>query len=136
MGSWYRVTGSPADEDLALYYGERQTGDPGIPFVALTTSYQNLESDVQAFDINVVGGFGPLGARYRFTRFQEKDPYTELDLSWVHGVLRMSYTRYLEVGFGLGAIFLKGASSRSGGSFTLPILVGPFQYFTFDYQPT
>lgn len=136
IGSWYRVTGAPVDGDLEQYFGERQTGDPGIPYIGLNFSYQNLKSDVEAADVNAEGGFGPLGVHYRFTRFKEKDPEYELDLSWLHGVLRLSYTRYLEVGLGFGAIFLEGTGSESGFSFELPIRIEPSRYFGFDYRPT
>lgn len=136
VGSWYRVTGSPSDSDLEQHFGVRRTGDPGVPYVGLNLSYQNATSDVEAFDVNVEGGFGPLGAHYRFTRFTEADPDIELDLSWLHGVLRLSYTRYIEVGLGFGGIFLDGTGSESGGSFELPIRIEPLRYLGFDYRPT
>jgi hypothetical protein len=134
VGSWYRVTGSPVDDDLERYWGDRQTGDTGLPFIALGFGYQNVKSDVQAYDTIVEGGYGPVAVRYRFTRFTEDDPDVELDLSWVHGVTRLSYTRYVEVGLGFGAIMLDGSSSESGSSFVLPIRIEPHKNIGLDYQ--
>lgn len=136
VGSWYRVTGSPADPELEQGWGLREAGEATIPFVGLNFNYQNIESDVEALDVNIESGYGPLGVHYRFTRFQEEDPNTDLDFSWLHGVLRLSYSRYVEVGLGFGAIFLDGTSSESGGSFMLPIRIEPSRYFGFDYRPT
>jgi hypothetical protein len=135
IGSWYRVTGL-VDEDLEAHWGKRRKGEPTIPFVALNVSYQSVESDVDAYDVRAEGGFGPFGAQYRFTRFKESDPETELDLSWLHGMLRMSYTRYVEVGVGFGGILLDGAGRReSGGSFALPVRIEPLAYVGLDYRP-
>lgn len=135
VGSWYRVTGSPADGTFEGW-DVRQTGEPTIPFVGLSVSYQIVESDVDGYDARAEGGFGPIAASYRFTRFAEKDPDTELDLSWLHGVLRLSYTRYVEVGLGFGKIFLKGTGSESGFSFTLPLRIEPSEYVGFECRPT
>jgi hypothetical protein len=136
VGSWYRATGTPADDDLAELFGVRQSGETTLPLAAFNINYQNIESDIEAYDARFEAGFGPLAVLYRFTRYEETNPADELDLSWLHGVLRLSYTRYFEVGLGFGWIFLQGDKSRSGGSFTLPIRIEPSGYFGFDYRPT
>ena len=136
VGSWYRATGTPKDDDLAEAYGVRQSGETTVPLVALNVNYQSIESDVEAYDARLEAGSGPLAVLYRITRYEETNPADELDLSWLYGVLRLSYTRYFEVGLGFGGIFLDGDTSESGGSFTLPIRIEPSRYFGFDYRPT
>jgi hypothetical protein len=136
VGSWYRVTGHPAGEDSEELFGRRQTGALALPFASLNLSYQSIESDVEARDARVEGGFGPFAVHYRFTRFNEEVPETQLDLSWLHGVLRLSYFRYVEIGLGFGWIAMKGADSDTGGSFTLPVGVDPSKFFGFDFRPT
>jgi hypothetical protein len=137
VGSWYRVTGQPTDWDLEGNWGQRETGEPGIPYAALNFSYEGVRfSDVDAFDGRFEGGYGPFGVNYRFTRFEEKDPDTRLDLSWLHGVLRQSYTRYVEVGFAFGAVFLDGNTDESGFSFAIPIRVAPVSFASLEYRPT
>lgn len=137
VGSWYRVTGQPEDWDLEGAWGQRQPGEPGIPFAALSFSYEGMRfSDVEAYDGRFEGGYGPLGVQYRFTRFEEKDPDAHLDLSWLHGVLRESYTQYVEVGFAFGAVFLDGNSSESGFSFAMPFRIDPLRYVSLEYRPT
>lgn len=137
VGSWYRVTGQPKDWDLEGAWGLRRTGEPGIPFAAMNFSYEDVRSsDVEAFDGRFEGGYGPLGVQYRFTRFEEKDPDSHLDLSWLHGVVRESYTKYVEVGFAFGAVFLDGNSSESGFSFAMPFRIEPLRYVALEYRPT
>jgi len=136
VGSWYRATGHPQDNDLQRLFGHRRTGDAGVPFVGLNLSYQNVKSDVEAYDLNAEAGFGPLAAHYRLTRFHEDDPDTDLDLQWLHGVLRLSYTKYFELGLGVGALLFHGKSRESGGSFALPIRIEPVRYCGLDYRPT
>jgi hypothetical protein len=137
VGSWYRVTGEPEDWDLGGAWGRRQPGEPAIPFAAMNFSYEDVRSsDVEAFDGRFEGGYGPIGVMYRFTRFEEKDPDAHLDLSWLHGVVRESYTRYVEVGFAFGAVFLDGNGSESGFSFAMPFRVDPLKYVSLEYRPT
>jgi len=137
VGSWYRVTGHPADWDLEGSWGRREPGEPGIPYAALNFSYEAVRfSDVDAFDGRFEGGYGPFGVQCRFTRFEEKTPDTRLDLSWLHGVLRESYTRYVEVGFAFGAVFLDGNSRESGFSFAIPIRIAPLRFASLEYRPT
>lgn len=135
--SWYRVTGHPADADTERSWGRRETGETGIPYAALNFSYESVRfSDVTAVDGRFEGGFGPLGVQYRFTRFEEKNPDTSLDLSWLHGVLRESYTRYVEVGFAFGAVYLDGKSHDSGFSFGIPFRIAPVSFASLEYRPT
>ena len=137
VGSWYRVTGHPADADMEGSWGRREPGETGIPYAALNFSYESVRfSDVTAVDGRFEGGYGPLGAQYRFTRFQEKNPDTSVDLSWLHGVLRESYTRYVEVGFAFGGVFLDGKTHDSGFSFAIPMRVAPVRFASLEYRPT
>lgn len=137
VGSWYRVTGEPKDWDLEGAWGLRRPGEPGIPFAAMNVSYEDVRSsDVDAYDGRFEGGYGPLGVQYRFTRFEEKDPDAHLDLSWLHGVVRESYTQYVEVGFAFGAVFLDGNSSESGFSFAMPFRIDPLRFVSLEYRPT
>ena len=137
IGSWYRVTGNPTDMDMQGAWGRREIGDPGIPYAALNFSYEGVRfSDVDAFDGHFEGGYGPFGAQYRFTRFEEKTSDTHLDLSWLHGVLRQSYTQYVEVGLAFGAVFLDGNTDESAFSFGIPIRVAPLKFASLEYRPT
>jgi hypothetical protein len=137
VGSWYRVTGHPSDSDMEGDWGRREPGESVIPYAALNFSYEGVRfSDVDAVDGRFEGGYGPLGVQYRFTRFQEKNPDTHIDLSWLHGVLRESYTKYVEVGFAFGAVFLDGKTSDSGFSFAIPIRVAPVSFASLEYRPT
>ena len=134
LGSWYRVTGEPASMDD--HFGLRRVGDPGLPYVSLTLSYQNVASDVEGLDAYLEGGFGPIGGRFRSTKFREESPDAELDLTWFHGVWRMSYTDHFEVGFGVGVMHIDGLESNNGGSFMMAFNIDPSTTFGFYYRPT
>jgi hypothetical protein len=137
VGSWYRVTGHPSNGKMEGSWGRREPGETVIPYAAMNFSYEGVRfSDVDAVDGRFEGGYGPLGVQYRFTRFREKNPDTSLDLSWLHGVLRESYTRYVEVGFAFGAVFLNSKTSDSGFSFAMPFRVAPVSFASIEYRPT
>ena len=136
VASWARVRGYSGNEEYNRYWGPRQTGEPVIPFVKLNAGYQNVESDVEAFDGAIEGGYGPVGIRYRRTHYREKDPDTELDLSQVHFLYRMSYTKSIELDIGLGAVTVDGVDRNSGFSFALPFRFYVGKLFGLSFRPS
>ena len=101
----------------------KSTGEPVIPYLRLDAFYQDTSSSVQAIDGRIEVGWGPIGAQYRHTRYDEDRPDDTLDVSQWHILYRMSYSQFVEVDMGFGSLTLKGNAKNSAFSFTLPIQI-------------
>jgi hypothetical protein len=132
--SWERS--APASEDVGMSdMISRQTGAPQIPIFRVDGNYQSVESDVDAFDWRVEGGFGPLALGFRRTQYSETSPSDDLDLTQFFGLLRLWFGGEVEVDVGVGALAINGEAENSGLAFTLPISYRPVDWCGVEFRP-
>jgi len=132
--SWARAD---SDVDKLDQWGAkpRKRGEPLIPTVRFDAAYQDVESDVEALDLRLQVGHGPLAFEVDRTRYEEDEPSDHLDLYRLYGLLRMSYGERVEVDLGLGGIILDGDDRDSGFSATTPVLIHPWDWLVFEFRP-
>lgn len=106
-----------------------------LPSLRVDGSYQNVLSDVGAFDLRAEGGYDFLAVQGRFTYYTEEEPDDELWLNYIHGVLRLSVGEHLALGPGAGVTILSGNNRNSGFSWTLPILFYPRKSVGIEFRP-
>lgn len=133
--SWVRVRGTD-DPDLQEMNDPREYGETVIPFVGLNAAYQSVESDVDAADLRLETGIGPVGVVFRETHYEEQRPDDELDLIQWHFLYRMSYTRHAEFDIGLGGLYLRGQRRTSAFSLSLPVRLQPSAWVGIHFRPT
>jgi len=95
----------------------------------------DVNSDISALDDCLEFGYGPYAFKCRNTRFEEKNPSDNLDLTQYYFLLRMSVTRSREFGIGIGALNMRGNEDNSGFSLTFPIKIYPNQSFGIQFAP-
>ena len=103
----------------------REAGAADLAFIRFDLAYQDLESDVDAWDGRVEAGYGPAAVQYRLSRMRQRGTHEHLNLSYVHGLYRISGSNAFEFGIGLGQVVLDGEARDSGASFTLPLNLYP-----------
>lgn len=113
----------------------REAGETLIPYFRFDYHYQILESNIYASDYRVVAGYGPLAFMARNTYLREKSPPDKLKIEQAYGVLRMSFTKYVEVGLGFGDYTLAGNNKNSGGSTIIPIAIRFNKNVTLEFLP-
>lgn len=114
----------------------RETGSADLPFFRFDLAYQDMESGVDALDGRLEAGYGPAALQYRLTRMRQARTQERLDLSYVHGLYRISGSDVFEIGIGLGQIALEGEARNSGPSLTLPLNVYPLPEIGIRLVPT
>jgi hypothetical protein len=114
----------------------REPGEALIPFFRFDTSYQYVDSNVDAYDYRLELGSGPWAVQARQTHYTETNPRDTLDLIQAHGLYRMSYGNILEMDFGLGIFTMNGNATHSGFSYTGPLLLHPNEYFGVELRPS
>ncbi len=114
---------------------DKSKGQPLIPFVRLDLSYQNVESDVYATDVALEVGYGPWAAWLQRTEYEEDNPDSNLKLSYVQALYRMSFGTAVEIDLGIGGSYLDGTGSSSGVGFSLPVKFYPWERLGFEFRP-
>ncbi len=132
--SWERINanGLAAQQDERI---ARKPGEALVPFLRLDTMYQEVETDVTAWDYLMIVGYGALGFQVRYTVYSEKEPADKLRFAEYHALYRMSLGNHVEVDLGAGAIVLKGAQENSGFSVTAPVFYHPSDHYGFEFRP-
>ncbi len=100
----------------------RTMGEPLLSFVRFDTHYQNVNGHARGVDLKLELGYSLLGINFRRTRFRESSPSDEMNLSYIHGLYRMSLGNHVGFNIGYGRATLKGDHKNSGSSFTFPLL--------------
>ncbi len=113
----------------------RKSGEALIPFISFEVAYQDVESDVTAWDYRLEVGYGPLGFQARRTLYDERSPVASLEALQYHALYRMSFGSDLEVDIGAGALILEGNEENSGFSVTVPVLYHPSEVYGFEFRP-
>ncbi len=113
----------------------RKRGEALIPFLRADAAYQEVESDVTAWDYRFELGYGSLGFQFRYTAYNEKEPPDALRVSEYHVLYRMSATPRFEIDLGVGGMFLSGNQENSGFSVTVPVLYHPTDFYGFEFRP-
>lgn len=135
VGSWVRTFGSNSKE-LNRYFPLRQPGDPLIPFLALEGFLHEAGADIAALNLRAEAGCGPFGVEFRTTRFTEESPDDALTVRQVHGLYRMSFSRNVEIDFGVGTTWLLGNSQVHGRSVTVPLRIYATRGLGFEVRPS
>jgi hypothetical protein len=112
----------------------RQEGDLLIPFVRMDGAWQFIDSDVSGFDFRGEAGYGAFAVSARHTYYQEDDD-SDLALTQLYGLWRMSLGNRVELDLGLGSYFLDGNDEVSGFAMTLPLTISPNDYFSIELRP-
>ena len=131
--SWARVDADSSAYDMDVV--PREAGEPLIPFVRFDVSYHDVESDVDAYDYRVEGGYGPFAIQFNQTHYSEESPDDELDLFRFYGMYRMSFGTRVEVDLGLGALTIDGNDNDTRFSLTLPVRIYPCDWFGVEIRP-
>ncbi len=113
----------------------REKGEASLPYARFDYGYQNVQGDIYANDYRLELGTGAFGIQARTTDYFEKTPKDKLSLSYIHGLLRLSFGDYFEIDPGIGKIKLEGNDANNGFSFTLPVLIHPSKNFGFECRP-
>lgn len=123
------------DSDKSSLLTKREIGEPAIPFLRLDLNYQDVKTDVRNFDGRVEVGYGPVGVQFRKSQFFERDPRTFLNIVQIHGLYRMSITKYFEWDFGFGSTSITGVNKNSGFSFTMPMQIFFTKNIAVSFRP-
>lgn len=106
------------------------------PYFRVDSAYQNVESDVHAWDFRAEGGLQWFAGQFRLTCYREEEPDDTLWLNSVHILPRLPLGDQMSIAPGPGVIFLVGNNENAGFSFTLPVLVYPHKAVGFEFRPT
>lgn len=113
----------------------RNFGDPLIPFARIDTRFQYISSEVNAIDLRLEIGAGPLAFNYHQTQYNEEHPIDRLDVTRIYGSYRMSFSQFLTIDLGLGELRLEGNERRSYFYTTTPILLHVHK-FGLEFRPS
>ena len=115
---------------------ESNNENPLLPLFTVDMAYQNVDTDVGAFDTRVEVGLGVLAAQGRFTWYLENEPSDDLGMYQLHGLFRLPLGEHLKIGVGAGALIVDGNNQNSGFSTTVPILIAANDVLGFEFRPT
>lgn len=113
----------------------RSKGEPLLPFVRLDLAYQDAESDVEAREVAFEAGYGPWAARFQRTAYAEESPQSDLRLSYIQALYRMSFGTAVEVDLGLGGTYLDGIGHSRGPGVSIPVRIYPWERLGFEFRP-
>ncbi len=113
----------------------KSKGQSLIPFVRLDLSYQDIESDVEAWNVALEAGYGPWAAWLQSTDYEEDNPRSSLKLSYIQALYRMSFGTAVEIDLGIGGTYLDGTDHSAGVGFSIPIKVYPWERLGFEFRP-
>jgi len=126
--SWNEVHGTRA------FHGPRELGEPLVPFFSVDLRYQSVAADIDAIGRRAELGYGPVAVQFDWTRYEEWDPHSRLDLTEWHLLYRMAGPK-IEVDIGMGAMTIAGTNTRSAFSATLPLRVQPIKNMGISFRP-
>lgn len=112
----------------------RQEGELLIPFVRLDGAWQYIDSDISGIDLRGEAGYGAFAVSARHTYYQERES-SDLGLTQLYALWRMSLGNRVELDLGLGSYFLNGNDEVSGFAMTLPLTISPNDYFSIELRP-
>ncbi len=110
--------------------------ESAFPVFRFDAAYQNVESDIGAFDTRVELGFNAFAAQGRFTWYREGEPSDDLGMYHIHGLLRLPVGNHLKIGLGAGTSILDGNDQNYGFSMTAPVLIYPNEVIGLEFRPT
>lgn len=133
--SWDRVQASSNSLE-APDATPREMGERVIPFVRFGAYYSRVDSDIHAHSERVELGYGPFAFQARGVHYTESDPPASLDIKQHHWLYRMSLGDSVELDLGLGGYEISGASTNSGGSSTIHLLIYPNEHLGIELRPS
>jgi hypothetical protein len=126
---------SVGDEYLTL----RETGEPLIPLIRLEGDKFFPDNDILALSLNAEVGIAFMGLSYHQVYFEETLPdgaTTDLTVTRVMGLYRMSFGNALEVDLGGGTIIMDGTEVDDiGFVFSAPIRLHPWRHLGVEFRP-
>ncbi len=117
--------------DFAL----RQLGDPLIPLVRIDYFEQRVDSSISAKDYRYELGYGPFAIQMNKTKFTETLAKTQLNLTRMFGLYRMSFGSNVEIGMGFGKLVIEGKENNTQFLSTFPILLHLDNKLGVEFRP-
>lgn len=114
---------------------QREPGEPTLPFIRVDFNYQLVSEEVNATDLEVEAGYGPLAFQFRYTHFMEHDPEDTLDAIEYLGLWRMSGYKSFEADLGLGALSIERDETSTGFMVALPLQYHPSEWVGVRFRP-
>ncbi|MEM6533422.1 MAG: hypothetical protein AAF654_12415 [Myxococcota bacterium] len=114
----------------------RADGEALIPFLRVDGAALFLSADGTDVDgrfVSAEAGWGPLAVSGQLARLDDGED--TVDISYVHGLYRMSFGSAVEIGLGFGAGEFDIGDALSGFSFTTPFRVHPSRYWGLEFVP-
>jgi len=133
--SWDRAEYQGMEAPMGSGVLPRKSGEALVPLVRFDLSFQNVESDITAWDARFEAGYGPFAFQFRRTVYDEQDPAASLTIRQYHALYRMSFGSRLEIDIGAGTSVLDGLQENSGFSMTAPVLFHPSHSFGLEFRP-
>lgn len=124
-----------AEDEATNKLGLRKKRSPQVPYVRLDTSYQYVNSNINAYDYRVALGYGPLAFHYNKIRFLESNPVDTLDLSQLYITYRMSFGSALEIDIGMGKLSVNGNDRSNLSYVTIPVRIHPPGAIGVEFKP-
>jgi len=115
---------------------KRAEGEPTIPFFRADYNYQDVDSDVHAWDLRLEAGYAAFGFQFRNTRYKESSPNDELNVYQYLGLFRISGSEKWESDLALGALTIAGNNNNSGFSLSCPVQFHPYKLVGFHFRPS
>jgi hypothetical protein len=116
-------------------FESRNVGKPFTPFLRVDISYQNVESDIDAYDLRAEAGYGPIAVYFNQTDLKERHPGDELNIIRTYGLFRKSFASLCELDVGIGVLSIDGNDENTGVTCTVPFLIYPLKYAGFEFRP-
>ncbi len=113
---------------------EREFGVAFTPYVRVDAAYQDVESDVEAYDLRLEFGYSFFAVVGRKTRYFEEDPDDTLDIDEFFLTIRLSELDIFEIDFGVGGLYINGDDINSGVAVSAAILCHPVDYAGFEIR--
>jgi hypothetical protein len=114
--------------------GYRLDGSPMLPFVRFDASLGELEKSIKNIQARGELGWGPIALEGRILQFQEDEIKDRLRLMSWHGIYRMTFSKYLEVGLGFGTTMYDAEQWLRGFSIMAPIKLYLGDTFGIQYR--
>lgn len=127
-----RIGENPADSGIS----HRKAGEILTPFYRFNINTQHVNDDINALDLKMEFGHGPLGFELRSTKYQDDLTNDELKYNQFQYFHRMSFGNKIGVNFGIGYAKMKIIESYDGLVLSLPVIFQNGRHLGFEVRPS
>jgi hypothetical protein len=114
----------------------RAEGSTLTPLLRVDSLYQSLDNSLDAVDLRIEAGFGPLALQVRRTWYDEKGVDTgELQLTQAHVLYRMQFLGRVGLDVGVGPAVLDGINRYEAVSWTTPVQFRFNENLSAEFRP-